>query len=488
MVDPILGVRSEATSDGRFGRIVAVPDIERHAASFRDPAGYVFEHGGRLFRAVHPDAIEDVEALFSSGLHDELVAAGLLVAHREPEANLQLLPPGWRLLEPQRIPIISYASEWADAQLSAAGSLTLQLLRRALRHGLTLKDANTFNVQFVGSRPVFIDLLSFTRIGPNRAWPAYRQFCEHFLGPLALRRHRPAASQYHAGLTGLPMSAVSALLPRRTWLSPGLALHIHLHARADEAGRGRTRGVQAQAASRDVIAFQRRLAESLAAAVEGLAPPSRDSAWTGYRDNNIYSAAMADRKLQFVKEVAASTGARRALDLGANDGHYARALASMGIACTAVELDAACCERIYASSTAPPFDARINTVRVDLTNPTPAHGWRHEERASFTDRMRCDITLALALLHHLAITHQVPFDRIAQFLGDLAPCAIVEYVPVCDPMAQQLLAARPGLSATYLETLSEQSFQSAFARVFDGQTRREPLDGQRVLYHFRRRC
>ena len=463
-----------------------VPDIARHAASFRDPAGFVFEHDGDLFRAVHPDAAEDVDALFSSGLHDELVAANLLVAHKRVATAAPLLPADWMLLKPDRLPIISYASEWTDAQLLAAARLTLELQRRALRHGLSLKDASSFNVQFLGSRPVFIDLLSFKRIEASRAWPAYRQFCEHFLAPLALRRHVPQASATNIGLNGVALPVASRMLPARTWLTPPLALHVHMHARAAEAGKGRKRVLRTDAI-KTVTDFQVQLTISLAAAVERVRPRQRDSAWAGYRSNNVYSKRSAEKKLQFVQQVVTRTGARRALDLGANDGHYARALVDMGLACTAAEIDAACSERIYASSTVRPYDTLLNTVRVDLTNPTPAHGWAHRERASFVERMRCDLTLALALIHHLSISHQVPFDEIARFLVDLAPCAVVEYVPLTDVMSQQLLEARTGMTEAYLQTLSEQSFQAAFAPLFDCEARSEPIEGGRILYHFKRR-
>jgi len=466
--------------------VALAPGIARHPASFRDPAGFVFEQEGRLLRAVHPDAAADVEALMSCGLHDELVAHGLLVAHRRVDPDASMLPPGWLLFEPDRIPVISYACEWTDAQLAAAASLTLELQRRALAHGLMLKDASAFNVQFVGSRPVFIDLLSFARTGGERAWPAYRQYCEHFLAPLALRRHLPAAAS-QVGLDGIALPAASRMLPTRTWLDPALLLHVHLHARASEAGRGKPRGAPAPARPSDVVDFQRRLAASLGSATRQQGSLARGSDWAGYRRNNVYSTTAAHDKLQFVKTIAASTNTRRAVDLGANDGHYACALADMGIACTAVEVDAACCERLYASSAASPRGALLNVMRVDLTNPTPAHGWAHTERASFADRMRCDLSLALALVHHLSITHQVPFDRIAQFLADLAPTAVVEYVPVADVMSQRLLAARTGVSAAYLETLSERAFQQAFDPWFECRARQESAESGRVLYHFERR-
>jgi hypothetical protein len=463
-------------------------DIEAHAASFRDPAGFILETGGELYRAIHPDALADVSLLYSSGLHDELVADGLLVPHlRVTNPPLQL-PEGWTLLKPKRLAVISYASEWTDGQLQAAALLTLELQRRALAHGLSLKDASAFNVQFDGARAVFIDLLSFTRLGQERAWPAYRQFCEHFLAPLALRRHAMSGLLSDIGLEGIPLGLASHALPASTWLRPSLAMHVHLHALASAKGEAGPRRVTPASTDAEVKAFRLQLVASLTSAVRAVGLARRESHWVDYRQNNVYSGDSADSKRRFVEEVTASCGVRRALDLGANDGHYARVLAEQGVACTAVEADAACSEAIFRDTQRSPYDKLINTVRVDLTNPTPAHGWANAERASFVERMRCDLTLSLALLHHLSITHQVPFSRIAKFLAELAPIAVVEYVPPDDRMALQLLAARTGVTESYRQTLSEPAFVSAFGKHFVCVRRSAPLDGGRVLYHFARRA
>jgi len=462
--------------------------IERHVASFRDPAGFVFEHEGDIFRAVHPDASGDVDLLFRSGLHDELVEGGLLVPHRARPDRAELLPEGWTLLQADRLPVISYASEWTDSQLQRAGMVTLDVQRRALKHGMSLKDASAFNVQFHGARPVFIDVLSLTRLESSRPWPAYRQFCEHFVAPLALRRYLRGSVGGGISLDGVPLATASRMLPARTWMRPPLALHLHMHARASIAGGphfGSTTGQDGNPSA--IIAFRLQLAASLQGALQGSRASQPDSHWVDYRNNNVYSATSAVEKRRFVEQAARISGASRALDLGANDGHYARVLAEAGVACTAVEMDEGCCERVYSTSLAPPYDRLVNTMRVDLTNPTPAHGWAHHERASFAERMRCDLTLCLALLHHLSITHHVPFDRIAAFLAELAPNAVVEYVPPSDPMVQQLLAARTGLTESYLDTLSQSSFLRAFEARFECLDHSAPLEG-RVLYHFRRRC
>jgi hypothetical protein len=475
--------------------IAKTASFNRHPGSFRDPAGFILEHDGILLRAIHPDAIPEVEALFSSGLHDELADAGLLTRHEPVDGALRRqlveLQAEWMVLRPERLPVISYGCEWTDAQLQAAALLTLDVQERALARGMSLKDASSFNVQFKGSKPIFIDLLSLERSGGAREWVAYRQFCEHFLAPLAMRHYVPGSvALAGATLGGVPLELVSRQLPLRSWTNAGVALHLHLHARSAMRSTG-TRSSQKPAAPTIGVqpsgGFRQQLAASLRRAVSSLVPPLEESNWSDYRTNNTYSDADAGRKRAFVEAAVRRAAPDRALDLGANDGHYARAVAELGVPCTAVEFDAACAERIHAANLASPWATSLNTVRMDLTNPTPAHGWAHRERSSFADRLRCDLTLSLALVHHLSIAHHVPFDAIAEFLATLAPHAIVEYVPREDPMVRQLLAARTGVTAAYLDTLSHEAFIEAFGARFDDVARSDPLAGGRVLHHFVRR-
>jgi len=52
--------------------------------------------------------------------------------------------------------------------------------------GISLKDNSAYNIQFVQGWPIMIDTLSFERYEDGKPWVAYRQFCQHFLAPLAL--------------------------------------------------------------------------------------------------------------------------------------------------------------------------------------------------------------------------------------------------------------------------------------------------------------
>ena len=268
--------------------------IERVGSSFRDPSGFLFSDGTVLYRQVNLSYAEDYDHMMASGLYKELVTAKLLVPHAEvpPVAR----PTGaYRVLLPERIPFISYPYEWCFSQLQDAALLTLEVQRRAVARGMTLKDASAFNVQFTGGVPVFIDTLSFTRLAPNAPWGAYRQFCQHFLAPLMLaaRRDVRLTSLLSRYLDGIPLDLTSRLLPVASWFQFGSLLHLHLHSRSQKRFQNtslrRTRVKQAM--SRTALLG---LIDSLETAVRSARWSPEGTEWADYTTENNYSpAAMA---------------------------------------------------------------------------------------------------------------------------------------------------------------------------------------------------
>ena len=159
--------------------------------SFRDPSGRVFDAGDTVLRTIQPCYREHWEQATESGLLSQLVEKGFLLEFKE-------VPPvegAWKCVQAEKLPFISYPYEWSFPQLRDAALLTLEIQRCALNCGMTLKDASAYNVQFRGSRPVFIDLLSFEKRPDLAPWQAYRQFCMHFLAPLALQSFEPRLSR-----------------------------------------------------------------------------------------------------------------------------------------------------------------------------------------------------------------------------------------------------------------------------------------------------
>src|SRR5689334_11803829 len=163
--------------------------------SFRDPDGFVFGCGSRIFRCVLPSASDSIGDFLSSPLYDQLLRRGQVcrswILDEEQGAGIRCdLPRKCTLLEHQPITFSNYPCEWAPEMLLAAARLTLDVASQAVDAGFALKDAKPQNVMFESARPVFLDLLSFERPDQaERIWRPYAQFVRTFLYPLMLWRY-----------------------------------------------------------------------------------------------------------------------------------------------------------------------------------------------------------------------------------------------------------------------------------------------------------
>jgi hypothetical protein len=453
----------------------------RSGASFRDPSGFVFVRDGVVHRQVQQSYRAEYDHLVGSGLYEDLAADGLLVRHREMPLDAALSEGAYRVLRPDPIPFLSYPYEWCFSQLRDAAKLTLELQRRALARGMSLKDASAYNVQFVGRHPVFLDTLSFERYQEGQPWVAYRQFCQHFLAPLLLmsRVDIRLGHLLATHLDGIPLDLASTLLPRRTWLRPAWLTHLHLHAYT--ISRFSNRKVPAAVASRGV---SRRgldgLLQHLSGAIDGLSWNARTE-WDHYGESHGYVADALDAKRQGVREMIQEVAPGTVWDLGANTGSFSRIAAEAGAHVVSIDADAGAVERNYSDIRALEQDG-VLPLWIDLSNPSPSLGWGHAERISLQERGPADLVLALALVHHLAISNNVPLPLIASWFAQLGYAAVVEFVPKQDPQVGRLLMTRKDIFSAY----DQEHFEAAFAQHFRILRRVKLTASGRILYLMQR--
>ena len=207
--------------------------FKRHPASFRDPAGFIFEHGGKFYRQVNKTYAADYTLLKQSGLYDQLVKENLLLAHEELDECLTDHGDWYKTLLPEQLPFVSYPYEWGFNQWKDAALLTLRIAKMAMLHGLILKDATPFNIQFVNGSPVWIDTLSFEKYDSTKPWIAYRQFLECFIAPLLLARYKSPELLKFFQLypDGIPLKLLAKLLPFKSRLNINILLHVFLPAK-----------------------------------------------------------------------------------------------------------------------------------------------------------------------------------------------------------------------------------------------------------------
>lgn len=447
---------------------------QRLRSSFRDRDGFVFEHRGKFLRKVNPAYGPTYAQLKSSGFFKRLHQAGWLIPHRELEPDMDDLDG--IVLEPEQLPVLLHPFEWCFGQWRDAALLTLNLQRAALAAGFSLKDASAYNIQYHQGRPVLIDTLSFETYIEGQPWTGYRQFCQHFLAPLTLMAWcDPRLGQLlRIHLDGIPLDLASALLPKRTWLRPGLLFHLHLHARAQSKFRNQDRKVAARAVTPHGLLG---ILDSLEATIKALRWTPSGTEWAAYYEHTNYDA---DAGLEKKAVVAAWIGQCRpklVWDLGANDGTFSRLAVSHGAVTVAWDIDPAAVEKCYRASLRD-REKILYPALLDLANPSPALGWNLLERPSLFERRRPDVALALALLHHLAIGNNVPLDLCADFFRRVTSTLIIEWVPKGDSKVDALLRNRLDIFPDY----TEEFFRAAFTRHYRVRARHALKNSDRVLY------
>jgi hypothetical protein len=448
-------------------------------SSFRDPHGFVFRRGSVFYRQVNDAYRPHFDRFIESGLYERLVEDGLLVAHKDAHVSLAAAPDAYRILQPEPIAFISYPYEWSFQMLRDAALETLRIQTLALDYGMSLRDATAYNVTYHRGLPIFLDTTSFEILPEGRPWVAYRQFCQHFLAPLALMslcdiRLGQLSRLY---IDGLPLDLVSRLLPSRARTKLGLMMHLRMHSRSQRRHEDKEVAASSLTGSFSQNAF-RGVIRSLGKTIERLDPPQSTSVWPEYyAEANHYSAAALQRKESLVADWIAEVAPRSVWDLGANTGRFARIASGRGIDTVAFDVDPSCVDQAYQDSRAK-GDWHFLPLVQDLTNPSTGIGWGAKERASLEDRGPADLVLALALIHHLAIANNVPIPSMLDLLSRLGRWAVVEFVPKSDPKVRLLLRNREDVFPDYRTEAFEIAAEARF-RI----KKREPVgDSGRTLY------
>lgn len=451
-------------------------------SSFRDPSGFVFKRDGVIFRQIHKSYEAQYEHLMLSGLYDQLVSRKLLVPHEEVAGQGLSIENVYKIIKPQQIPYVSYPYEWCFSQLKDAALCTIEIQKLAIDYGMVLKDASAYNVQFIGSQCIFIDSLSFDFYSEGEPWVAYKQFCQHFVAPLSLMSKKDfrLSQLLRIYIDGLPLDLVSRLLPKTSWLNYSLLTHIHLHSKTQQAFANVAASEKPKINSRKISKFSyKALMESIGSCIQNQKLKSSDTEWGEYySDTNYIEDSMRNKEkmvLEFLRAIPTRTSILH--DLGSNNGHFSRVAAEAGFHVISQDIDPIAVEKNYRQAKSDGVN-NILPLLQDLTNPSNDMGWALTERDSFLRRCEGVAVMALALIHHLAISNNVPLSKQSEFFATFADHLLIEFVPKEDSQVRRLLATRKDIFTEYSEAGFERAFKARFNIL-----RKESIEGShRKLY------
>ena len=452
-----------------------IPEIEN--SSFRDPSGFIFYHEGICYRQINPVYKECYDYFLESGLYQKLVNEKLLIPHETVNTDHLPFSNGYRTIRPECIPFVSYPYEWCFTQFKNAALLTLTILKHALNHNMILKDANAYNIQFYQGQPILIDTLSFEKYQEGEPWSGYKQFCENFLGPLALMSYRDIrlSRMLREYINGIPLELVSSLLPKKTYLNFHLATHIHLHARYQKNYNEKALSANnTQTMTRKSLLG---LIDSLESAIKIMCWKPRKSEWINYYSECSHVPKFLEEKIKLVTNYLDFLQPSTVWDFGANTGVFSRIASERGISTVSMDVDPSCVETNYLK-VLESGEKKLLPLWVDLNNPSPGIGWENKERMALQERGPAETIFALALIHHLAISNNVPLAKIARLFSNTCQSLIIEFIPKSDSMVQKLLTSRKDIFPNY----TQKEFEKEFLEFFNIVRSEKVGDSDRIIY------
>jgi len=459
-------------------------DLPYEPGSFRDRTARVFYYNGSVFRGLNQHAWHEWERLLSTSFFSRAVAEGKIVATEQ--ANPSELPKlaenfGQRVLKHETIPFVSYPYEWPFGMLKDAALLQLELLASSIEEGMILKDSSSFNVQWVGTRPVFIDIPSFKTLSEGEPWIGYRQFCQLFLYPLFLQAYKNISFQswLRGNLDGIEPEQCQRLMSFRDYFRRGIFSHVFLQAKAQSQFAQTNRDIRndLRKAGFDVRLIKANI-KSLQNLVKQLEWKQEQSTWSDYTRNNSYDSDDSEKKVSFVTSSIGSRDWNFVWDLGCNTGNFSRIAAERARHVIALDADQLAVERFYQTLKSEER-SKILPLVCNIADPSPNLGWRGLERKELMKRGKPDLVLCLALIHHLVLTANIPLKEFIEWLSGLDSDLIIEFVTKQDPMVRRLLRNKDDIYKDYNQEYFERCLSARFSIV-----RQETFNsGTRIIYH-----
>ncbi|MAZ39932.1 MAG: nodulation protein NoeA [Legionellales bacterium] len=426
-------------------------NFKRDLGSFKDPAGFIIHDDSSIYRIITKVGLADYKAVRQTPVIRELIEREWLLDEKAlsiEQASAISVDAASILMHP-KIPFISYPYEWTFSALKQAALRHLAIQQHALIHNVSLVDASAYNIQFLGASPIFIDHLSFRPYKIGEFWLAHQQFCDTFLNPLLLKAytHIDYQAWYRGSLNGISTVEINRLLPWYRKFNLAVFVHVVLPAHFEKKKKQQAINTLQQKA------FSKQAYLNLLIMLENcikklVLPKSQITQWQTYAKDNHYQAIEKQNKLRFIRTFIEKTKPKQLWDLGCNSGDYAIAALKAGAEYViGMDTDIGALENAYERAKQENYN--FLPLHIDCMNPTPAQGWANTERYALQERTNADAIMALAIIHHLALSGNVSLSDIIDYLLQLAPMGVLEFVPKQDPMVKLMLAIKGDIFPDY---------------------------------------
>jgi len=455
------------------------------SSSFRDNFGNVYNYQDRILRSISSFGKSNYEFLKNSNILEDSIKAKYLIETKEikkveiPDFLLEFE----HVLESQVVPFITYPYEWTFKQLKKAALHHLNFQIFLINKGAVLRDASAYNVQFIGGRPIFIDVLSIKKYEEGEYWLGYKQFCENFLNPLILGSKKGIYHNdwFRGALEGIETKEINKILNFKDKLSYKIFFHIFLQAKLIDRSLNKPSETK-----RKIKELKKNPKSSYLAILMQLKnwiskiEFKKDiSIWENYSKEHTYQNIEYDKKKEIVANFVNKIKPKKLIDLGCNTGDFSIISLESGASnVVGFDFDHNAITEAYSKS----LEGSLNFLPLILNavNPSPSQGWMQTERKGFMQRFKSDALIALAFEHHLIIAKNIPMSQFFEWISKISKNGLLEFVPKSDATVQKMLENRDDIFFSY----SEENFEMNLKKISIIKNKTKITDSGRVLYEY----
>lgn len=431
--------------------------------SYKDNKAFVYKKDNKYYRCLFNSYKEEYECLMNSGLYKELLEKDLIISHSELsfDETINSSEGIFKIIYPEQIAFVSYPYEWTFSQWKDTCITLLSINLIALKYGMILKDATPYNFVFKNNRCILLDTSSFTFYNEGKPWLAYKQFCEEMLSPLLLMKYKGFewSRLYRTAITGFSLNFVSTQLPLKSGFNFLSFWHIHLHSFFSKKSSN-SQKLSAKNSKEQVVSLQKLLLLKINSLHNN---KKHKSNWNNYYQTGIESNKYSTHKKEIVEQWLKAIRPDSLVDLGANTGNFSFIASKFANKVYAVDEDVYCVEELFKISKYNKIQ-NLTCAVIDIVNPSPGIGWMNEEKLPLLKRLMVETILALAILHHLCISKNLPLNFVAELFYKISTkYLIIEFVPKQDKKVQFLLENREDIFVNY----TEENFKKEFSNYFE---------------------
>ncbi len=439
--------------------------IKSENSSFRDNLGNIFYLNGRVLRSVNKIGKKNFQFIKSSGILEESINKNFLI--KTKELDLKELPDFFSkfeyVLESEVVPFVSYPYEWTFDQLKRSALHHLDFQIYLLNNGAVLRDASAYNIQFLGGKPYFIDLLSIKPYEEGEYWNGYKQFCENFLNPLLLGYLKGIHHNhwFRGALEGITSVDLNKILNFKDKFSYKIFTHVVLQARLNI--KSLTKPKETSEKYKNLRKLSKKSYSSilyqLRSWISKMFFKKENTIWQNYSKEHTYNENEYNEKKIIVSNFIKRVKPVSLIDLGCNTGDFSKLAIENGVkSVVGFDFD----HNVITDAFNEAKNKKINFLPLifDAANPSPNQGWKQNERKGFLERFKSDALIALAFEHHLIIAKNIPMIDFIDWITKISKCGIIEFVPKTDTTIKKMLEFREDIFSDY----SEENFENYLAK------------------------